>query len=81
MPTKGERVIATFEYVDFVLRCTSITLIPRKEPKIFLSSLYLASLFEEFDNQQNIIRLRINNKKKTFLLKKNNVSEFYEFIP
>lgn len=49
MPTKGERVIATFEYVDHILRCTNITLIPRKQPKIFLSEVYLAELFLEFD--------------------------------
>ena len=36
-------------------------------------------LFEEFEDQQNIIRLRINDKKKTFLLKKDKMSEFYEF--
>jgi len=30
LPTKGESVIATFDYVDDVMRCISITLIPRK---------------------------------------------------
>jgi len=30
LPTKGEEVIATFNYVDEVLRCVSITLIPRR---------------------------------------------------
>ena len=30
LPTKGEEVIATFDYVDEVLRCVSLTLIPRR---------------------------------------------------
>jgi len=30
LPTKGETVIATFDYVDDIMRCVSITLIPRK---------------------------------------------------
>lgn len=30
LPNKGENVIATFDYVDDILRCTAITLIPRK---------------------------------------------------
>jgi hypothetical protein len=30
LPTKGEETIATFDYVDDVLRCVSLTLIPRR---------------------------------------------------
>lgn len=35
LPTKGETVIATFDYVDSVMRCVSITLIPRVRLKTF----------------------------------------------
>jgi len=31
LPTKGEKVVATFDYVDNVLRCTHIKLIDRDE--------------------------------------------------
>jgi hypothetical protein len=31
LPTKGENIIATFDYVDEVLMCTAITLIPREK--------------------------------------------------
>ncbi len=35
LPTKGENLIATFDYVDDVMRCVSITLIPRKRLQTF----------------------------------------------
>ena len=35
LPVKGEEVIANFDYVDDILRCTSITLIPRKKLEKF----------------------------------------------
>lgn len=35
LPTKGETVIASFDYVDGIMRCTSITLIPRKRLQTF----------------------------------------------
>ena len=35
LPTKGEKVIATFDYVEDILKCISITLIPRKELQTF----------------------------------------------
>ena len=35
LPTKGESVIATYNMVDGVLRCVSITLIPRKSLRDF----------------------------------------------
>ena len=31
LPAKGESIIATFDYVDDVMRCVSLTLIPRRE--------------------------------------------------
>lgn len=31
LPFKGEQVMATFDYVDEVLRCTNIELLPREE--------------------------------------------------
>jgi len=31
LPNKGEEIIATFDYVDDILRCTALTLIPRRE--------------------------------------------------
>jgi hypothetical protein len=31
LPIKAEEVIATFDYVDDILRCVALTLIPRKE--------------------------------------------------
>lgn len=35
-------------------------------------------LFESFDDQQNVIRLQLNDKKKTFVLKENNFVGFFE---
>lgn len=35
LPIKGEEVIATFDYVDEILRCTALTLVPRKELQDF----------------------------------------------
>lgn len=35
LPIKGEEVIVTFDYVEDVLRCTSLTLIPRKKLTTF----------------------------------------------
>jgi len=34
-PVKGENIIATYDYVDDVLRCVSLTLIPRKSLQTF----------------------------------------------
>ena len=36
-------------------------------------------LLTEFEDQKNIIRLEINDKKKTFILKNNNSSEDFDF--
>ena len=35
LPAKGEEVIATFDYIDDILRCTAITLVPRKQLSTF----------------------------------------------
>ncbi len=35
-------------------------------------------LFESFDDQQNVIRLQLNDKKKTFVLKEDNFVGFFE---
>ncbi len=35
LPTKGEVLIASFDYVDGIMRCTSITLIPRRRLQTF----------------------------------------------
>ena len=40
LPTKGETLIATFDYVDEVMRCVSITLIPRKRLQMFDAESY-----------------------------------------
>ena len=40
LPAKGEEVIAVFDYIDDILRCTSLTLIPREKlPAFRLESL------------------------------------------
>jgi len=58
LPVKGENVIATFDYVEGILRCTAITLIPRKQPKIFSMS---AEIFKEMEEFEKIIK-DINNE-------------------
>ena len=35
LPIKGEDVIASFDYVDDILQCQCVTLIPRKKPNKF----------------------------------------------
>ncbi|MCK5788680.1 MAG: hypothetical protein KAH32_06765 [Chlamydiia bacterium] len=50
LPVKGERLIATFDYVDDILRCTNITLIPRTEPELFLSGEEALGMYEKFNN-------------------------------
>lgn len=50
LPMAGEKVIATFDYVEDILRCTGINLIPRKEPEVFLASEYISEMFDEFKN-------------------------------
>jgi len=43
LPTKGETVIATFDYVDEIIRCVSITLIPRRRLQQFDPEAYRKS--------------------------------------
>ena len=50
LPSKGEELIAVFDYVDEVLRCTNITLIPRRQPDLYLHSSEVANEIEEFEN-------------------------------
>lgn len=47
LPVKGERIIATFDYVKGVLMCTSLTAIPRTEPKLFIAAEHAMSIFNE----------------------------------
>lgn len=51
LPTKGENVIATFDYVDDIMRCISLTLIPRKTLKNFNPNAYNLSraLFKDLN--------------------------------
>jgi hypothetical protein len=49
LPVKGESVIATFDYVNKILLCTNITLIPRKSPKVFKASSVISNIMEEFN--------------------------------
>jgi hypothetical protein len=39
LPIKGEEVGCVFDYVDGVLRCTNLSIIPRKRPKIYIHSI------------------------------------------
>jgi len=48
LPTKGENVIATFDFVGKVLRCTNITTIPRYTPKTFRASSAVKKAIDEF---------------------------------
>lgn len=50
LPSKGEKLIATFDEVKGALRCTNITLIPRKEPEVFMSSDELKEVMKEFED-------------------------------
>lgn len=38
LPIKGEEVGCVFDYVDGVLRCTNLSIIPRKRPKLYIHS-------------------------------------------
>lgn len=53
LPAKGENVIVVFDFVDEILRCTSITLIPRKIPKLYKPSL---ELYKELKAYEEIIK-------------------------
>lgn len=53
LPVKGENVIATFDYVDDVLRCTGITVKDRRAPKLYD---YYTEEYQERLNFENIIK-------------------------
>ena len=48
LPTKGESIIATFDYIDKILRCTNLTIIPRHSPKVFKASSLIKEAMNEF---------------------------------
>jgi hypothetical protein len=50
LPSKGEEMIAVF-YVREVLMCTNITLIPRRQPDIYL---YSSESMDEMEFEQII---------------------------
>ena len=53
LPSKGEEVIAVFDYVEEILRCTNITLIPREQPRLFL---YASDALDEISEFERIIQ-------------------------
>ena len=56
LPVKGEEVIAVFDYVDEVLRCISVTAIPKISPERYSSSLDYMEQIEEFRELFNNIK-------------------------
>jgi hypothetical protein len=58
LPTKGEQVIITFDYVDDDLKCTHVSLIPRKKLKqVDIEKLNKSQeLFEELSKDYNFIK-------------------------
>jgi len=50
LPSKGEEIIAVFDYVDEILRCTNITLIPRIQPDLYLHASAVVDEIREFEN-------------------------------
>lgn len=49
LPSKGEEVIAVFGIVRDVLMCTNITLVPRRQPDIYLHSCETLDEINEFE--------------------------------
>lgn len=49
LPVKGENLIAVFDYVDDILRCTGITLIPRKKVPLFNPAEEFMGQLKEFE--------------------------------
>ena len=49
LPCKGEEMIAVFGWIKDVLRCTSITLIPRRQPDIYLHACEVLDEINEFE--------------------------------
>jgi len=53
LPVKGEEIIATFDYVEDVLRCTGITVIPRVQPDLYIHSV---ETIDEINKLEDIIK-------------------------
>lgn len=49
LPVKGENVIAVFDYVDDIIMCKGITLIPRKKAKLFNPAEDIMGEIREFE--------------------------------
>ena len=58
LPSKGEEMIAVFDYVNGNLLCTNITLIPRKQPTFY-------NYASDFTNELLAFEKLINNKNRT----------------
>jgi hypothetical protein len=59
LPSKGEELIAVFGYVKDILMCTNITLIPRRQPDIYL---YSSESMNEINEFEKIIKEMRNEK-------------------
>lgn len=53
LPCKGEEMIAVFNWVNSVLLCTSITLIPRMQPDLYL---HASEAMDEINEFEKIIK-------------------------
>lgn len=53
LPSKGEELIAVFGWVNNVLLCTNITLIPRRQPDIYL---HASEVMDEINEFEKIIK-------------------------
>ena len=53
MPVKGEELVATFDYVDNILRCTYITLVKRELPDLYSP---MQDIAQEVKDLENIIK-------------------------
>lgn len=49
MPLKGEEVGCVFDYRDGILRCVSVSTLPRKRPKTYIHSVEVYAEIEEFE--------------------------------
>ncbi len=56
LPCKGEEMIAVFGYVNSILMCTSITLIPRRQPNLYLHASEVMDEINEFEKIINNMR-------------------------
>lgn len=49
LPSKGEEMIAVFDWVKGVIMCTNLTLVPRRQPDIYLHSCETLDEINEFE--------------------------------